>query len=125
MIIFDANDSQKSVEELANLSEVLKKHKIFDQVGIYFRLGSTDTGKEFNQLIANEKYNSQLDQSTKVVGIANGKIPKFLLKTDWKPMSVISVGRILQHNKTSVYTNCCDLIINWSDKQPIVENRIL
>ena len=125
MVIFDINDQKKSVEELTNLSKVLKKHEIVKDVGIYFRLGSTGVGKEFNQLIADEKYNSQLEQSTQVVGIANGKIPKFLLKTDWKPMSVISVGRILQHNKTSVYTNCCDLIINWSDNQPIVENRIL
>jgi hypothetical protein len=125
MVIFDINDQKKSVEELENLSKVLKKHEIVKDVGIYFRLGSTGVGKEFNQLIADEKYNSQLDQLTQVVGIANGKIPKFLLKTDWKPMSVISVGRILQHNKTSVYTNCCDLIINWSDNQPIVENRIL
>jgi len=125
MIIFDINDQKKSVEELENLSKVLKKHEIVKDVGIYFRLGSSGIGKEFNQLIADEKYNSQLDQLTQVVGIANGKIPKFLLKTDWKPMSVISVGRILQHNKTSVYTNCCDLIINWSDNQPIVENRIL
>ena len=125
MVIFDINDQKKSVEELTNLSKVLKKHEIVKDVGIYFRLGSTGIGKEFNQLIADEKYNSQLEQSTQVVGIANGKIPKFLLKTDWKPMSVISVGRILQHNKTSVYTNCCDLIINWSDNQPIVENRIL
>jgi len=124
LIVFDSNDQKKCLEELVNLSKILEKNGIVDNVGIYFRLGNDGIGKEFNQLIANKKYNSQLDNTTKIVGIASGKIPKFLLKTAWKPMSVISIGRLLQHNKTSVYANCCDLIINWSDTQPIVEARM-
>ena len=124
LVIFDSNDQKKCLEELTNLSKILEKNGMVDGVGIYFRLGNDGIGKEFNQLIANKKYNSQLDTTTQLVGIASGKIPKFLLKTDWKPMSVISVGRLLQHNKTSVYANCCDLIINWSDTQPIVEARM-
>ena len=124
LVIFDSNDQKKCLEELTNLSKILEKNGMVDGVGIYFRLGNDGIGKEFNQLIANKKYNSQLDNTTQLVGIASGKIPKFLLKTDWKPMSVISVGRLLQHNKTSVYANCCDLIINWSDTQPIVEARM-
>jgi hypothetical protein len=123
LVIFDSNDQKKCLEELVNLSEILEKNGIVENVGIYFRLGNDGVGKDFNQLIANKKYNSQLDSTTKVVGIASGKIPKFLLKTDWKPMSTISIGKLLQHNKTSVYANCCDLIINWSDTQPIVEAR--
>lgn len=124
LVIFDSNDQKKCLEELTNLSKMLEKNGIVDGVGIYFRLENNGVGKEFNQLIANKKYNSQLDSTTPVVGIASGKIPKFLLKTAWKPMSVISIGRLLQHNKTSVYANCCDLIINWSDTQPIVEARM-
>jgi len=124
LIVFDSNDQKKCLEELVNLSKILEKNGIVDNVGIYFRLGNDGIGKEFNQLIANKKYNSQLDNTTKIVGIASGKIPKFLLKTAWKPMSVIGIGRLLQHNKTSVYANCCDLIINWSDTQPIVEARM-
>jgi hypothetical protein len=124
LIVFDSNDQKKCLEELTNLSKILEKNGIVDGVGIYFRLGNDGIGKEFNQLIANKKYNSQLDTTTQLVGIASGKIPKFLLKTDWKPMSVISIGKLLQHNKTSVYANCCDLIINWSDTQPIVEARM-
>ena len=123
LVIFDSNDQKKCLEELSNLSEILEKNGIVNNVGIYFRQGNDGVGKEFNQLIANKKYNAQLDNTTQIVGIASGKIPKFLLKTDWKPMSVISIGKLLQHNKTSVYANCCDLIINWSDTQPIVEAR--
>jgi hypothetical protein len=123
LVVFDSNDSKKCLEELSNLSESLEENKITNQVGIYFRLDNNGIGKEFNQLIADKQYNCQLDNATKIVGIANGKIPKFLLKSAWKPMSVVSIGKLLNHNKTSVYTNCCDLVINWSDFEPITETR--
>jgi hypothetical protein len=124
LVVFDSNDSKKCLEELSNLSESLEKNRITDHVGIYFRLDNNGIGKEFNQLIADKQYNCQLDTTTKIVGIANGKIPKFLLKSSWKPMSVVSIGKLLNHNKTSVYTNCCDLVINWSDLEPITETRV-
>lgn len=123
LVIFDSNDPKKCLEELSNLSESLEENNINNQVGIYFRLDNNGIGKEFNQMIADKQYNCQLDTTTKIVGIANGKIPKFLLKSSWKPMSVVSIGKLLNHNKTSVYTNCCDLVINWSDFEPITETR--
>ena len=101
-----------------------EKFGIFKDVGIYFRLSNVGAGKDFNQLIATKSYNCQLDSNTKIVGVANGKIPKFLLKTPWRPMSVISIGKSLQNNKTSAYTNRCDLIINWTDNEPIIETRM-
>lgn len=123
MVIFDIADPEKCLEELKNLNQSLEKFGIFESVGIYFRLSNIGTGKDFNQLIATKSYNCQLDSDTKIIGVANGKIPKFLLKTPWRPMSVISIGKILQNNKTSTYTNKCDLIINWTDNEPIIETR--
>jgi hypothetical protein len=57
------------------------------------------------------------------VGIQNGKIPKFLVKNEWKPMCVIGIGTPLRNSKTAVYSNNCDLIISYTDKEPIVETR--
>jgi menaquinone-dependent protoporphyrinogen IX oxidase len=65
-----------------------------------------------------------LTPDTKIVGVQSGKIPKFLLKNDWKPMSVISIGNTLRHNKTAVYANCCDLVISYTDKEPLYEPKI-
>jgi hypothetical protein len=120
LLIFDSYNTEKCLEELVNLNTSLEKNGIFENIGIYFRLDNTPIGKEFNQLISDKKYNAQLDSSTKIVGIQSGKIPKFLLKTDWKPMSVISIGKALQNNKTSVYVNCCDLNITWAEHEPIL-----
>lgn len=122
LVVFDSFDNKKCLADLQLVSETLENFRFFDDVGIYFRLNSDPIGKEFNQMIADKNYNVQLTSNTKVVGVANGKIPKFLLKTNWKPMSVISIGKGLQNNKTSVYANCCDLNIAWTDAEPIVFN---
>lgn len=123
LVVFDVYDQKKCVEDLRILNDCLEKNRIFSDVGIYFRLDNSETGKEFNTMIANKQYNTQLSLGTKVVGVQSGKIPKFLLKNDWKPMSVVSIGSPLRHSKTAVYANCCDLVISYTDKEPIVETR--
>ena len=125
LLVFEHSDHKKCLEELVNLEKTLKKMEIFQGVGIYFRLPNDESGTTFNKLISENKYNSQLDVNTTIVGVQNGKIPKFFLKNDWKPMSVISIGTFLKHTKTSVYANCCDLIISYTDQEPIIENKVL
>jgi hypothetical protein len=57
----------------------------------------------------------------------SGKIPKFFLNNTWKPMSVIALDTKmgLRHGKTSVYSNCCDCIIEWSDADPMFDKKII
>lgn len=125
LVVFDSFDPNKCVEDLTKLSDSLENSRIFDNVGIYFRLDNTETGKQFNQFIADKQYNCQLSSDTKIVGVQSGKLPKFLLKSDWKPMSVISIRNPLRHSKTAVYANNCDLVISYTESEPIVESRIL
>jgi uncharacterized protein YjgD (DUF1641 family) len=125
LVVFDGYDEKRCFADLQNLTESLEKNRIFSDIGIYFRLDNSTTGKEFNQYIADKHLNSKLDKDSIVCGVQSGKIPKFLLKTDWKPMSVISIGNAIKNSKTSVYTNCCDLIISYSDTQPIIYNTML
>ena len=124
LAVFDSYNIKNSLDDLKNLTESLENIGIYNNVGIYFRLSNDAAGKEFNQYIAEKQLNCNLDNETKVVGVQSGKIPKFLLKTDWKPMSVISIGSPLRHSKTSAYANSCDLIISYTDTQPIVETKI-
>ena len=125
MVVFDNTTESKSLENLELLSNALKDVGIFDDVGIYFRLQNTDVGRKFNQLIAANSYNSKLDSTTKIAGVQGGKIPKFFLTNTWRPMSVIAIDTRmgLRHGKTSVYTNCCDLIIEHSGEASILEDR--
>lgn len=125
MVIFDANDSKKTTENLKILAEILAENNLDENVGIYFRLNNDDTGKDFNNLIKDRNFNRQLDSSTQIVGVQSGKIPKFLVNVDWKPMSVLSLSGQPRHSKTAVYASCCDLIITYSDMQPIIENKVI
>jgi len=127
LFVFDNANEVKSLETLELISVALKEVDILEKIGIYFRLPNTDTGRKFNQLIAVNSYNHKLDSDTLVAGVQGGKIPKFFLTNTWRPMSVIAMDTRmgLRHGKTSVYTNCCDLIIEYSSEASILEDRKL
>jgi len=125
MVVFDGYDGNRCLADLRNFSENLEKNGIFENVGVYFRLENNEQGREFNQLVRDKKYNSRLDETTNVVAIQNGKIPKFFLKNSWYPKSIIAIGNSLKNSKTAVYANSCDLVINYTEQQPIVHERLL
>jgi hypothetical protein len=124
LIVFENWDEKKSLNHLEILDQSLEKSGLDKQVGIYFRLPNSETGAEFNQLIKNKSYNHPLDQSTEIAVVQSGKIPKFFLKNNWQPMSVIALNTKmgLRHGKTSVYSNCCDLIIEWADQPTMIDS---
>jgi len=120
LVVFESHNEKQCFDDLQNLTKNLEKTGIFDGIGIYFRFDNNEEGKKFNQHIAEKKYNCPVDKETKIVGVQNGKIPKFLLKNEWKPMSVISLNHNLRNNKTSAYATACDLVIYYSEKEPIL-----
>jgi hypothetical protein len=127
LVVFDSVINNKYLENLENLSKSLKNSGIDNNVGIYFRLPNDELGKKFNTIIADNQYNKQLDENLIVAAVSSGKIPKFFLKNAWRPMSVIALDTKmgLRHGKTSVYTNCCDLIIEYADEPSLLEKRLV
>jgi hypothetical protein len=126
LVVFDNHGittSQKNLKNLEILVNSLEENNLDKNVGIYFRLPNDENGKKFNQLIAEKNYNNHLDIDTEIVGIQSGKIPKFFLTSNWKPMSIITIDSSLRNSKTALYANCCDLIISYSDSEPIIESR--
>ena len=125
LVVFDTLVNNKYLENLEILSKSLKNSGIDKNVGIYFRLPNDELGKKFNSIISDNQYNKQLDTNLLVAGVSSGKIPKFFLKNAWRPMSVIALDTKmgLRHGKTSVYTNCCDLIIEYAEEKSMLEGR--
>jgi len=123
LVIFPNHDEKRSFQNLEILSNSLEKTGISNGIGVYFRMDNNDEGKRFNQLISSKQYNDKLTKDTKVVAIQSGKIPKFLIKSAWQPMCVLSLDNNLRHNKAGVYSECCDLVITYSDTQPLVGIR--
>jgi len=123
LITFDPfNDNAKDLEML---STALAAVNITDNVGIYFRLSNVKpSGKAFNEQVSAKQYNSMLTSSTLVVGLDTQKLPKFILKENWKPMSVISLNGVLRSSKVAALAHSCDLIIAYWDREPIIQRQM-
>jgi hypothetical protein len=127
LVVFDTLVNNKYLENLKILSDALEENGIFDNIGIYFRLPNDDLGKQFNGLIADKHYNHQLDENLKVACVMSGKIPKFFLKNAWRPMSVLALDSRMgmRHGKTAVYSNCCDLIVEWAEEPSAMDLKAI
>ena len=119
LVIFDHYEAEKSWNMLQKLREAILENNL-SKVGIYFRFdnGSNDA-TNFNSLIKVSNFNQYLDTDSEVVGIASGKLPKFMLKSDWYPRSVLNLQNSYKNNRTTVYCNSSDLIINYGETQPL------
>jgi hypothetical protein len=119
LFVFNGHDSKECLQNLKKMEKSLKNSGL-DKIGIYFRFDSgSDNNKDFNSLISQLDYNAKLTPQTQVAGIANNKLPKFMLKNGWYPSSVISFSNNFKSNKTSVYCNAVDLIVYYNDKRPL------
>jgi hypothetical protein len=126
LVVFDTYVNSKYLENLQTLSDALEYNGIYDNIGVYFRLPNDELGSKFNQFIKDKQYNYQLDNNTQVAVVMSGKLPKFFLKNPWQPMSVIALDTKmgLRHGKTSIYSNCCDCIVEWADEPVTMEIKI-
>ena len=123
LVVFDSFQPAQAHASLQVLNHALEENGIYEGVGIYFRLPNDDSGKKFNQLVADQRYNQYLGSDTKIAGVQSGKLPKFFLTNDWKPMAVISIDTSLRHSKTAVYASRSDLVIAYSDTETLFETR--
>ena len=120
LCIFDEYDAGASIKNLKTVKTVVDAVDPTINVGVYFRFNNAGDGEQFNKLISEYGFNKQLDSNNRVSVIANGKIPKFFLKSDWYPKTVISFSNQFRNNKTSVYCNSCDLIVYYTSSKPMI-----
>ena len=120
LCIFDEYDAGASIKNLKTVKTVVDAVDPTINVGVYFRFNNAGDGEQFNKLISEYNFNKQLDSNNRVSVIANGKIPKFFLKSDWYPKTVISFSNQFRNNKTSVYCNSCDLIVYYTSSKPMI-----
>jgi len=118
LMVFDGHSSSKDKKALNFVENALTSCNI-DNVGIYYRYDKTADKENFNQEIARLGYNKNLLEDTVVAGISNTKLPKFMIKNDWKPETVISFTNSFKSNKTFVYCNNVDLVIYYGNTQPL------
>ena len=76
---------------------------------VLFRSEEKDAG--FNQLIKDRKLNNWVDKTTKVVYISKSKLPKLLVKNEWKPSAAFSFSSSMDRFVDSYVSFNCDLIV--------------
>jgi hypothetical protein len=118
LFVFDEYKPTDCIDGLNNIKSVSNQLGT-TEVGIYFRFNNKNHGIVFNKLIADCNFNNRLSNKTDIVGISNGKVPKFMLKTDWYPDAVISLTNHFRNNRSQVYCNDCDLIVYYTDILPL------
>lgn len=120
LFIFSGHESSESIKDLENLANSLTKLDLTSNVGIYFRFDNVaESNKLFNDLVTHLNFNKNLTSETKIVGLANNKLPKFIVKELWKPKSIISFTNNFKNNKTSVYCDNVDLTIFYNELPPL------
>lgn len=122
LLMFDEYNTKNCIESLKQLKNLLDETDFSGNVGIYFRFDNNGDGIEFNKLISEYGFNKKLDTDTQIAVLSNGKLPKFFLKSDWYPKTVISFTNHFRNNKTAVYCNSCDLIIYYTPSIPAIGN---
>jgi hypothetical protein len=121
MIIFEGHTSEKDKRTLKLVENAVSTLNLGDEIGIYFRYDKENDSANFNQEVALLGYNKNLGDSTVIAGISNNKLPKFMLKSGWKPQTVISFTNSFRANKASVYCMDVDLVIYYTGTQPLDE----
>ncbi|NBU68695.1 MAG: hypothetical protein EBS49_03600 [Verrucomicrobia bacterium] len=122
LIIFDDFSPINSIHSIEKLIKFLESNIQEYNTGIYFRFDNKQEGLAFNKIISQYSLNKKLDNDTDIVGIGNGKLPKFMLHSSWYPDAVISFTNSLRNNKCDVYCNDCDLIIYHLPVKPLISN---
>jgi hypothetical protein len=118
LLIFDEYKPTNCIQQLKIIKNSLDQLNE-NNVGIYFRFDNKNDGKEFNKIISENSYNKKLNTDTKIVGTANGKIPKFMVNNDWYPDTVITFTNSFRNNRSVIYCNACDLIVYYTTITPI------
>lgn len=96
-------------------------HRSFDGVvpselsSVVFRLDNNDEGKDFNDYIKQNNLNNLVDKNTKIVYTDSNKIPKPLIKLNWRPSAVLFLDSSRPNSKVLNFIESSDLIIHYDE----------
>jgi hypothetical protein len=108
-------DKKEAYDGLLELHSRFKNYIPAEQMAVMFRLDSTPKGNLFNHFVREQRLNNIVDKSTKIVYINSNKVPKPLIKTDWRPISTFTLGSKKNYSKVDNFITGTDLYIQYDD----------
>ena len=104
--------------------EELSKFIPIDKMNVFFRLKNEQNGhQQFNQFVKDNQLNNYIDSTTKVVFISRTKIPKPLLKADWRPRTAIITSNH-DFGKLSAYLNDFSTVYYYNNSVTMRNSRL-
>jgi hypothetical protein len=103
------------------LTQLHKIHNSFNGViqpelsSVVFRMDNNDEGKEFNNYIKQNNLNNIVDSKTKIVYTDTTKLPKPLIKLNWRPSAVLLLDSFRPNGKVLNFIESSDLIIHYDE----------
>lgn len=105
------------LDYLAQVHQAFKNIINQDDSSVLFRLENSDSeGASFNDYVRNNKLNNSLDKNTKIVYTLNNKLPKPLIKSDWRPLAILVLDSTRTGQQMTMYTEMCDLTIHYDEE---------
>jgi hypothetical protein len=114
LVMLPANSNDDPLDSLQLVHNSLKGFIEPHECSVLFRLDS-HVNPEFNSYIKKEKLNTTLDKSLKVVYINNNKIPKPLLRVQWRPLTVLMMDSVRPSTVVSTYIEQANLVIHFDE----------
>ena len=106
-------DKEQSFEQLEDIHRAFNKYIDNKEQSVLFRVESSDkTNAPLNNYVKDNNLNNWVDENTKVVYIKKDKLPKVLLKSEFKPQTAVSKSSLRSNRLVTNYVNFnCDLIV--------------
>lgn len=106
-------DKDNAFEQVQQIHLALGKFVPNELQSVMFRAESNDKENSFlNDYVKENNLNNWVDKSTKVVYIKKDKLPKVLIKSDFKPATALCKSSLRSNRLVTNYVNFnCDLIV--------------
>jgi hypothetical protein len=106
-------DKDDAFDQVKEMHTAISKYVPNNLQSVMFRVESSDKkNNQLNNFVKENILNNWVDKTTKVVYIKKDKLPKVLLKTDFKPRTAVCKSSLRSNRLVTNYVNFnCDLIV--------------
>lgn len=116
-------DPENTLEDVAKIYNAFRAVVPDESQTVLFRVNASDS-YNLNNFIHDNKINNWLDTSTKIVYINKNKLPKLLLRSNWRPMATLALSSYRANSHVTTYIkDVCDLIIYHDKSMSIIGNK--
>ena len=105
-------DTKQAQDQLFELHRRFTNFIPSEEMSVMFRLPSPK-GNEFNHFIRENHLNNIVDNKTKIVYINSNKVPKPLIKTQWRPVCAFTLGSKRNYTKVDGFISGTDLYMQY------------